>query len=170
MIAIFDVDYRADGTAVAACVMVKDWIDAAPAGEYTVRVSEVAEYQPGQFYKREMPCLLALIDTLPEPPTTCVVDGYVWLGDETTPGLGGHLYTALGDATPVVGVAKTRFTGAEPVAEVMHGETATTRPLYVSAVGIPLADAAKHVQSMHGAFRLPTLIKRVDTLCRTATP
>ncbi|MBC7809104.1 MAG: endonuclease V [Akkermansiaceae bacterium] len=167
MIAIFDVDYRADGTAVAACVTADDWADAAPVGEYTTPIPEVAPYEPGQFYKRELPCLLAVIATLPGPPTVCVVDGYVWLGDENTPGLGAHLFNALGGMIPVVGVAKTRFAGAEPVAEVLHGATETTRPLYVSAVGVPLADAAEAVRRMHGTFRLPTLIKRVDSLCRS---
>lgn len=167
MIAIFDVDYCTDGTAVAACVTANDWTDALPSGEYTVRVGEVAPYEPGQFYKRELPCLLAVLQTLPTPPAVCVVDGYVWLGDESKPGLGAHLFNALSGTFPVIGVAKTRFAGAEPVAEVAHGAIETTRPLYVSAVGIPLADAAEHVKKMHGTFRLPTLIKRVDSLCRT---
>lgn len=166
MIAIFDVDYRADGTAVAACVTVNDWAEGTPVGEYTVRVAEVQPYEPGQFYKRELPCLLAVLNTLPETPTVCVVDGYVWLGDETRPGLGAHLFTARGGTVPVVGVAKTRFAGAGPVAEVLHGETESTRPLYVSTVGMPLSDAAAHVRRMHGPFRLPTLIKQVDALCR----
>ncbi|MBC8135701.1 MAG: endonuclease V [Fibrella sp.] len=166
MIAIFDVDYHSDGTAVAACVTADDWADAVPTGEYTTHIAAVAPYEPGQFYRRELPCLLAVLQTLPVPPTVCVVDGYVWLGDESKPGLGAHLFNALGGTVPVIGVAKTRFAGAEPVAEVAHGETATTRPLYVSAVGLSLADAAENVRQMHGAFRLPTLIKRVDSLCR----
>ena len=177
MIAIFDVDYRADGTAIAACVTAGDWADAAPSGEYTAPIAEVAPYEPGQFYRRELPCLLAVIATLPAPPTVCVVDGYVWLGNENTPGLGAHLFDALGGTIPVIGVAKTRFAGtaetrfregAEPVAEVPHGATETTRPLYISAVGVPLAQAAGRVRRMHGAFRLPTLIKRVDSLCRVS--
>lgn len=168
MLVILDVDYRADGSAVAACVTANGWADAVPAGEYTALIPEVEPYQPGQFYKRELPCLLAVLRTLPTPPTACVVDGYVWLGDETKAGLGAHLYNALGGTIPVIGVAKTRFAGAEPVAEVLHGETESTRPLYVSAVGVALADAAESVRQMHGPFRLPTLIKRVDSLCRTA--
>ncbi len=95
-----------------------------------------------------------------------MVDGYVWLGDETMPGLGAHLSRALGGSVPVIGVAKTRFAGTEPVADVVHGLVVTVRPLYVSAVGLPLADAAEYVGRMHGAFRLPTLVKRVDALCR----
>ncbi|MBC8141480.1 MAG: endonuclease V [Armatimonadetes bacterium] len=170
MIAILDVDYRENDTAVAACVTAHGFGDTAPVGEYTVQVSNVGAYVPGQFYRRELPCLLAVLATLPAPPTVCVVDGYVWLGDTDTPGLGAHLFTALNEnkagSVAVVGVAKTLFPGAEPMAEVRRG--GATRPLYVSAAGMPLSDAAEAVRTMHGAFRLPTLIKRTDTLCRGA--
>ena len=73
--------------------------------------------------------------------TIFIVDGYVWLGDESHPGLGGHLYAALDRKIQVVGVAKTHFVGAAPV----------------------------NVQAMHGAHRLLTLLKRVDALCRART-
>ena len=166
MIAFLDVDYRGDGSAVAACVTATDWDDSEADGEYVARVENVLPYEPGQFYKRELPCLLAVLETLQEPPAICVVDGYVWLGDETRLGLGAHLYTALGESIPVVGVAKTGFRGAAPIAEVVRGSDAGVRPLYVSAVGLRLADAAQQVTRMHGRFRLPELIKRVDRLCR----
>lgn len=164
MIAILDVDYREDGSAVAACVTAHGFADAAPVAEYTVAVADVLPYMPGQFYRRELPCLLAVLKTLPAPPTVCIVDGYVWLGDTDTPGLGAHLFTALGGTVAVVGVAKTRFANANPVAEVVRGNS--LHPLYVSAAGMPLDDAANAVRGMHGAFRLPTLLKRTDTLCR----
>lgn len=170
MIAILDVDYRPDGSAVAACVTAHGFADAAPAAEYTVRVAGVEAYVPGQFYRRELPCLLAVLKALPAPPAVCVVDGYVWLGDTNTPGLGAHLFAALnenGGSVAVVGVAKTRFANAAPVAEVLRG-AASTRPLFVSAAGMLLDDAAKAVETMHGAYRLPTLLKRVDSLCRAA--
>ncbi|WP_309707179.1 endonuclease V [Armatimonas sp.] len=167
MIAATDVQYFADGHAIAACVLFESWDDAAPTREWTVRIEDVAEYVPGQFYKRELPCLLALLTLVLPELTTIIVDGYVWLGDESHPGLGGHLFAALDRKIPVVGVAKTRFVGAAPVLEVLRGESAS--PLFVSAVGYEIADAAKNVQAMHGAHRLPTLLKRVDALCRART-
>ena len=164
MMAFLDVDYRPDGSAVAACVSAQGFADAAPVSEHTAIVAEAEPYVPGQFYRRELPCLLAVLATLPAPPMVCVVDGYVWLGDTDTPGLGAHLFDALGGSVAVVGVAKTRFANAAPVAEVLRGESLS--PLYVSAAGMPLDDAADAVRQMHGAFRLPTLLKRVDSLCR----
>jgi deoxyribonuclease V len=167
MIAATDVQYHADGHAIAACVLFESWGDATPVREWTVRVDEVAEYVPGQFYKRELPCLLALLTPVLSELTMIIVDGYVWLGDETHPGLGGHLYAALNRKIPVVGVAKTRFAGAAPVAEVLRGESAS--PLFVSAARLALPETVQNVQAMHGAHRLPNLLKRVDALCRART-
>lgn len=163
MIVATDVQYH-DDHALAAAVAFERWDDPAPVREWTARLEDVAEYVPGQFYKRELPCLRALLQPVLSELALVIVDGYVWLGDESHPGLGGHLYAALGEKVPVVGVAKTRFLGAAPVAEVLRGESAT--PLFVSAAGLALPDAVKNVQVMHGAFRLPTLLKRVDSLCR----
>jgi deoxyribonuclease V len=163
MIAATDVQYH-DDHAIAACVLFANWDDVTPIREWTVRVDDVAEYIPGQFYKRELPCLLALLSPVLAELTLVIVDGYVWLGDESHPGLGGHLWAALGQKIPVVGVAKTHFVGAAPVADVLRGESKS--PVFVSAAGMPLGDAAEAVQSMHGEFRLPTLLKRVDSLCR----
>jgi deoxyribonuclease V len=36
----------------------------------------------------------------------------------------------------------------------------------VTAVGIDLAEAARRLGEMHGPYRIPTLLKRVDRLCR----
>ncbi|MGL4555192.1 MAG: endonuclease V, partial [Gemmataceae bacterium] len=158
-----DVDYR-DGGAVAAAVCFGDWADGAAVRELTHRVERVEEYEPGAFYKRELPCLLAVLAGL-ERPEVVVVDGYVWLGDGK-PGLGAHLFRALGEAVPVVGVAKTRYASATAAVEVHRGEEAK-RPLYVSAAGVGVDQAAGWVRAMHGPHRLPTLLKRVDSLCRS---
>src|SRR5205823_5903515 len=89
MIACVDVDYRGD-EAAAACVLSAGWADEAPAGELVERVVGVAPYVPGQFYKRELPCLLAVLRQVAEPIDVVVIDGYVWLEDESRPGLGAH--------------------------------------------------------------------------------
>src|SRR5262249_25408589 len=91
MSACVAVAYRADG-AVAACVLFRAWTEERGAGELVERLAHVEPYQPGQFYRRELPCLLAVLGRVPEPLETVVVDGYVWLRDEDTPGLGAHLY------------------------------------------------------------------------------
>lgn len=165
MIVAFDVCYR-EGEARTACVGFERWTDDTAALEETFsRRGEAAEYEPGRFYLRELPCLLDAIARLRVRPTAYVVDGYVWLGPKRA-GLGAHLRAALGDANPdavVVGVAKNAFVGA-PAVEVLRGKSA--RPLYVTAAGMDVRRAAAAVRAMHGAHRMPTLLARVDALAR----
>lgn len=162
MIAFLDVDYR-EAEAVAACVLAAAFEDLAPAAEWIVRVDHVEPYEPGAFYKRELPCLLAVLARAPAPPATVVIDGYVQLGPERR-GLGAHLFESLGGTTPVIGVAKTAFHGATDAVAVHRG--ASGRPLFVTSVGVDAEVAARAVEAMHGPFRIPTLLRRVDRLCR----
>src|SRR5258708_490951 len=111
LIACVDVDYRDPG-AVAACVLAQTWTDDRPTTELVEHLPHVEPYQPGQFYRRELPALLAVLQRVADPITTIVIDGYVWLADESQPGLGAHLFEALGRSVPVVGIAKTRFASA----------------------------------------------------------
>ena len=161
MIVCVDVDYRPTIDCVAALEFAA-WTDAVSVAETAVCLAaSSATYVPGQFYKRELPCIRAVLELL-AAPEIIVVDGYVWLG-QNKPGLGAILHQSLGNAIPVIGVAKTEFVSA-PAAEVIRGSSA--RPLYVTAEGLPLADAAAAIQSMHGPHRLPTLLKRVDRVAR----
>lgn len=161
MIACVDVDYRPAG-AVAACLWFADWASPLVVGSRTAPLAEVADYEPGAFYKRELPCLLAVLALAP-PGETIVIDGYVWLADHA-PGLGAHLFAAIN--IPVVGVAKTRYASAAGALEVCRG--GSRAPLFVSAIGTDLDAAAEHIRQMHGPHRVPTLLREVDTLARTA--
>ena len=164
MIACLDVDYRG-AAAYAAGLAFHNWSDASPAMEKVIPVVGVHPYQPGQFFRRELPCLLAVLRELP-PVAAVIVDGYVWLDGVSVAGLGAHLYQALEGRVAVVGVAKTRFAGAGAAAELVRGRSA--RPLFITAAGMSAQRAAKHVRSMHGPDRIPRLLKRVDSLCRQA--
>ncbi len=63
------------------------------------------------------------------------------------------------------GGAKTLFRSARRAARsVLRGGGA--RALWVTSAGIDLDEAAERVRRMHGTHRLPTLLKRVDHLCR----
>ena len=163
MIACVDVDYRAS-EAIAACVLFHSWTEEHRVGEKIERIHTVEPYEPGQFYRRELPCLLAVLGRVDDHIDTVVVDGYVWLRDERTPGLGAHLYEAMGKSVPVIGVAKTQFRSATAAIAVKRGTS--QKPLYVTAAGMDLNTAARHIQMMHGPFRIPTMLKEVDRLCR----
>ena len=165
MLLALDVAYTAThGHAIALAFA--DWAAPAPLETYSATTSPIADYAPGDFYRRELPCLLAVLEEVDLAQVSClVVDGYVTLGAEQRPGLGQHLYKAFGSRIPVVGVAKTRFAGVAPqVASVLRGRS--HNPLYVTSVGLPLAEAAAGVAAMHGEHRFPTLLKRLDELTK----
>ncbi len=127
------------------------------------RLQESANYVPGEFFRRELPCILSATRSCIDSLDTIIIDGYVWLDDQGRKGLGAMLYQALGSSAHVVGVAKSRFAGGCGV-EVFRG--ASRRPLIVTAAGIDPLDAARHIEQMHGAHRIPTLIRRADHLSR----
>lgn len=162
MLVALDIDYGS-AAVTAACVGFATW-DAAEADlELVVRAETVPEpYAPGELYRRELPHLLAALDRVDAPIEVVVVDGYVWLGPGR-PGLGARLHRALGERTPVVGVAKNPFAGAAGV-PVRRG--ASARPLFVTAAGMDAQAAAQAIQGMHGSYRVPTLLRRVDRLAR----
>ncbi len=171
MIVALDVDYcDQGGFATAAAVAVRALGDniGDQELEQVARVSPVAAYEPGAFYKRELPCLLAVLAQLPFTPSLVIVDGYAWLGSGR-PGLGQHLYEALPAESrpPVIGVAKTSFHNNDLAVPVLRGES--KKPLFVTSSGMSSDDAANVLRTLHGAFRVPTLLHRVDTLCRAAT-
>ena len=159
-----DVKYHNDGSATAAGVLFAAWSDHAPRRVFTVPIARVEDYESGSFYKRELPCLQALLGVVDADVRIIVVDGYVDLGEK--PGLGRYLYNALQGTTAVVGVAKRSFRDAGGRA-VYRADS--TRPLHVTAAGMPLDEAARCVAAMHGAHRMPTLLRRVDALSRGHT-
>lgn len=163
MIAAIDAQYDANSASVA-CVTFDAWPDAAPSAEWSTRVMDIAPYVPGAFWRRELPCIVGVLEKLPALPKVIVIDGYVWLDDDRRKGLGAHLFDALDGRAAIVGVAKRAFRGSAHAAAVVRG--GSERPLYVTAEGIPLAEAASAIETMHGEHRIPTLLKCVDQMCR----
>lgn len=163
MILATDTDYSEAGARTAG-VLFRSWADAEPAATRVIETTEVAAYEPGAFFRRELPLILALLEALDEPPSMVVVDGYVTLDGAGRKGLGAHLFDALAGAVGVIGVAKTAFQGSPHAVPVIRGTS--ERPLYVTAVGLAPEEAAEHIRAMHGPHRLPTLLKWVDRLCR----
>ncbi|MFD7307622.1 endonuclease V [Promicromonospora sp. NPDC059942] len=161
-----DVQYLDDGGARAALVVAEDSAFATLVEERTVLVEQVAEYRPGRFYERELPPLREVLAGV-APLDLLIVDGYVDLDPAGSPGLGAHVADA-GLAPVVLGVAKTRFHAASHAAEVLRGQSA--KPLYVTASGMPLGEAADLVREMAGDARFPAALRRVDRLARGGDP
>lgn len=165
MIVCLDVHYG-HAAITAAVVGFHAWTDAGSALERVEHhAADPAPYVPGAFFERELPYLTSILAGVTQPIEAIVIDGYVWLGPGR-PGLGVHLHERT--AAPVIGVAKSPFVGATAT-PVIRGTSAT--PLHVTAIGIDQAVAAAQIAGMHGPFRIPTLIKRADSLARGhATP
>ncbi|WP_146395587.1 hypothetical protein [Planctomycetes bacterium CA13] len=64
----------------------------------------------------------------------------------------------------VIGADKNSFQGTDHATELRRGNG--DRSLYVSAVGVPIAQAVFNSDAMHGPNRLSTILKRVDQLSR----
>jgi deoxyribonuclease V len=163
MILIVDVGYSGAG-GTAAGVLLRDWRDAKPAREIVVPIAHVEDYVPGEFYRRELPCIEAVLEQLDVALACIVIDGYVTLGSPPRDGLGQILWEKLNREIPVVGVAKTKYIGAPSETELLRGQS--TRALFVTAAGMSIAEAKRHVLSMAGEHRLPVMLQHVDGLSR----
>lgn len=165
MILAFDTYYY-DGKAKTVCLEFTEWNQSTDFKVHTEIIDNVEEYIPGEFYKRELPCILSLLNKMDlKNLEVIIVDGFVYLDDEKKYGLGGHLYEKLNKEIPIIGVAKTNFASIEKDKKsLIRGES--IKPLYVTAIGIELEDAFKKVESMAGEYRMPTLLREMDRLTK----
>ena len=63
MILATDTHYAEDFARTAG-VMFQDWSDASPTDTWAVETEGAADYEPGSFYKRELPLILSLLAEL----------------------------------------------------------------------------------------------------------
>ena len=162
MIIAIDVHYKHDEAKIVA-VRFDHWTDS-EARDFLIKYMPiVAEYEPGAFYKRELPCILHILEEVDLRTVSCiVVDGYVYLDDEMKKGLGAYLYEALSSPVPIIGLAKNSFRKSRKYSrELIRGSS--IKPLYVTVVGLPLDEAVDCIRQMHGDFRVPTLLQQMDT-------
>lgn len=164
MIAALDVHYS-DTKASAAAVVFERWDSERPLRTYAGSTQNCGDYLPGQFYLRELHPLLTVISAIRDEITVFVIDGYCHLSAEGEKGLGAHLAERLPGEPTIIGVAKSRFRGSQHAAEVYRG--GSERPLFITAIGLNYQQAASKIASMHGPYRIPTLLKEVDRLSRT---
>ncbi|MDA6069014.1 endonuclease V [Flavobacterium sp. AC] len=165
MILAFDT-YYFDGKAKTVCLEFTEWNQSENFKVHTEIIGNVEEYIPGEFYRRELPCIISLLNQFDlKDIDFIIVDGFVYLDDEMKYGLGGYLYEKLNKEIPIIGVAKTNFASIEKNKRILlRGDS--KKPLFVTAIGIDLDDAFEKVESMAGEFRMPTLLKEMDRLTK----
>lgn len=163
MIVAIDVHYKENS---ATCVAVLfNWEDQLPQKVVVENLEGFHEYIPGEFYKRELPCILTLMKKKElHDVQVLIVDGHVYTTSETF-GLGGYAWEALEKKIPVIGVAKRSFhSNKETVVEVLRG--GSKNPLYVSAIGMELSKAVGFIQNMKGNYRMPTILTELDKVTK----
>ncbi|WP_294285612.1 endonuclease V [uncultured Chryseobacterium sp.] len=166
MIYAFDTYYYED-YANTVCLAFKDWNSEQESAIFSEKTAITSDYESGAFYKRELPCILNLLDKINlQPGDLIIVDGYVTLDEDGKNGLGGYLYESLGQKYPVIGIAKNGFNSNDPQRRTIYrGESKT--PLFLTAKGIDVDAVRPEVERMHGNFRIPTLLKKLDQLTRS---
>lgn len=164
MILAIDVYYIED-TAKSVGVLF-DWNDAQPQEVIIDMKHGVEEYVPGQFYKRELPCIEALIQKISlEKVETVIIDGHIYVDDSLKYGLGGYVWELLGKKIPVIGVAKNAFhSNKSTVESIYRGDS--KKPLYISVIGMDIKEAVAHLKKMHGDYRFPSILKELDTITK----
>jgi deoxyribonuclease V len=165
MILAFDT-YYFDQKAKTICLEFAEWNEDKNFKVHSEIIDNIEEYIPGEFYKRELPCILSLLKQIDlSTIEVIVVDGFVYLNDENKYGLGGYLYEKLNKEIPIIGVAKTNFASIEKNKKALfRGDS--KKPLYITSIGIDLDEAYKKVESMAGEYRFPTLLKELDRLSK----
>lgn len=165
MILAFDTYYYQDNAKTVG-LSFNQWTDDKAVDIYVEHKANIPVYESGSFYKRELPCILSLLNQIKLDGLRCiVVDGFVVLDDQGTPGLGGHLYESLQGKVAVIGVAKSNFATLNKLkVELLRGES--SKPLYITSKGIDLQQASACIKQMHGDYRMPSLLKQLDQLSR----
>ncbi|MFW0716795.1 endonuclease V [Pedobacter sp. N23S346] len=165
MILALDVHYKDDGSAKSVGILF-NWNDIQPKEVLIEYIKETAEYIPGEFYKRELPCLLKIVEKVCiHELEAIVIDGYVYIDNDKRFGLGGYLWETLNEQIPIIGVAKNFYQGnIETVKQIYRGKS--KKPLYISSVGLELGMASDFILQMPGVFRIPHLLKQLDTITK----
>lgn len=178
MILLTDVFYNEElNSAHIAAIAISDWSSDTIIKSWEIDKNGIdCEYIPGQFYKREMPCLIDLWKQIDDNDksqiSTIIVDGFydIWNGKS---GLGHHFHdwlTENGYDVEVVGIAKSPCRETSeftlPVYRTEESKTSKCRSaLWVNGSNMS-NDYQTKVLNMSGKYRIPTMIKAVDKLSR----
>lgn len=165
MILAIDIHYK-ETYAKAVCIAF-DWADETSDKIYTAKIEDVAPYIPGEFYKRELPCILKVLEQINlNEVSAIIIDGHVYVHNDGKYGLGGYLWEALDKKVPIIGIAKKSFIHTENFSTPIKRGSSES-PLFVSCIGIDKETVLEKLKLLHGEHRMPTILKLVDTITRT---
>lgn len=161
-----DTYYYSDTLALTVGVLFNRWTDDEPAEIISSICTSFSSYIPGEFYKRELPCILDLLGKVDlDKIETIIVDGFLRLrfndGTEKD-GLGKKLFDYLNiPGLKIIGLAKSDFCRTDEIsASLLRGSA--VNPLWVQGIGLPDSVAAGNIKMMSGESRIPRLLKILD--------
>lgn len=159
-----DVYYKEQSAKVVGALF--EWEDKEPIKIISCQYNKVLPYEPGSFYKRELPCILELLKQVNlDELQAIIVDGHCYIDNNKSFGLGGFLWKALDKKTPIIGVAKKSFYKTDKVSfPVYRGKS--NSPLFVSSIDYNTEDAVEKIKNMQGKYRIPDILKKVDQLTK----
>lgn len=164
MFVVIDADYdEKTRKGHVAGIVVQDLLSDKVEKVVTAIVENVEDYIPGQFYRRELKSVEAIINQLDKTQIEAIViDGYADSGTEEH-ALGTFVYEEY--KIPVIGIGKNKYKRCilENL-EVCRGDS--QRPLFVSSKGMDNEKSKELVKNMFGEFRLPFLVKYADKMAR----
>jgi deoxyribonuclease V len=155
---VMDVHLEGEGARVGA-VAFDDWAAAEGTRNHALAIAHVEKPAKGELDLRALPWLIQLIEANRLQPEVIVLDGFVHLDAQDTPGLGRRLHDALAGRSAVIGVSKSVFKGSDTPDQFCVFREDETPPLVVTCAGIDLGAAKARVRMMHGRKRVPTLLK-----------
>ena len=161
--------YYDKNKAKTVALIFENWNTPNYTNKYVEDIEISSEYVPGEFYKRELPCILSILKKVNlDFIEFIIVDGYVFLDDFQKYGLGGYLYESLNKKIPIIGVAKTKFAlNNKNKIEILRGES--KNPLFITSIGIDLDSAKDFIIKMFGNYRIPKLLKELDQMTKQKT-
>lgn len=175
MIVAFDTYYY-NGFSYTVGGVFKSWGDKEVSYYATsIRTCIDAEYKPGELYKRELPAIMQCLATLNiDTIDTIIVDGFVWLSEDgktLIKGLGARLqdaiYNKYNTKKTIVGIAKNRYHVKIPECVDLERGLVTAKPIFITCSESCLTEHyASQVKVMHGDYRIPSIIKAVDSKTR----
>lgn len=89
--------YYKETCAKVVGVIFQEFSDEKPLDIISIEINNLEEYESGQFYKRELPGILKLLEKINQNEfDTILLDSHTWLWEKDSkapkPGLGAHLY------------------------------------------------------------------------------
>lgn len=164
MVVIIDADYNEETReGHVAGIVAKNILSEQEEYVITAFVTEIEDYIPGQFYRRELQSVDSIISQIEKGDIEMiVVDGYADSGTEEH-ALGTYVYEKYN--IPVIGIGKNKYDRCVlENLEVYRGES--KKPLYVTSKGMDNEQAKTLVKKMAGKFRIPYLVKYADNRAR----